>query len=218
MDTQELSVDSKLAVAGSLKESAKRPKNFFAAALWKIGFRRRYVVNARRQFRSATLVALVAVVPIAMLNVILHLSRVFERETLFGTVSSDLAQQLAVFDRNETWLVLTASVVFVVGVFVMALLETHQTSGAAIGIARHLFDVRDGNYSTRLMLRGTDNLKELVEPFNDMAAALSDRALLTAGRLEDLAAQADRLEGGERLAERLRELSRYHASLAEEGR
>ena len=214
MDAQELSVDSDLAVAAPLKATSARPKNIFAAALWKIGFRRRYVVNTRRQFRSAALVALVALVPVAMLNVILHLSRVFERESLFASASPDLAQQLAAFDVNEALLVLAASVVFVVGVFVMTLLETHQTSGAAIGVARHLGMVRDGQYYSRLQLRGTDNLKELVEPFNEMAAALGDRAVLTAGRLEDLANQADALAGGARLAEQLRELSANHASLA----
>jgi hypothetical protein len=181
---------------------------------WKLRIRRRFVVNARRQLRSASLVALVGMVPVAMLNVILHLSRVFERESLFGGISPDLAQQFAAFDRNEMWLVLAASVVFVVGVFVMTLLETHQTSGAAVGIARHLGEVRDGCYGSRLRLRSSDNLKELVGPFNEMAAALGDRALMTASRLEELACQADGIAGADRLAEQLRQLSRDHAGLA----
>jgi hypothetical protein len=215
MDTQELAADPELPNRGASEEASARPKSGLAAALQKVGLRRQYIVNARRQYRSAILVALVAMVPVAMLNVILHLSRVFEREALFASASPDLAQQLAAFDRSEMWLVMAASVVFVVGVFVMTLLETHQTSGAAIGIARHLGQIRDGRYDTRLRLRNTDNLTELVEPFNDMAAALADRAVSTAERMDELAVQAEGLAGGARLAAQLRELSFDHASLSE---
>ena len=214
MDGQTSSADPGMTASEPANDSRAAPPGFIKKTLWKFSIRRRFVVNARRQLRSASLVALVGMIPVAMLNVILHLSRVFERESLFAGISPDLAQQFAAFDRNEAWLVLAASVVFVVGVFVMTLLETHQTSGAAVGITRHLKEVRDGHYGCRLRLRSSDNLQELVEPFNDMAAALGDRALLTAGRLEELAVQADGIPGAERLAGQLRQLSRDHVGLA----
>ena len=71
-------------------------------------------------------------------------------------------QRLAEYDRAEFVLILAASVVFLAGVFVMTIVETYQTSGAAIAIARHFRNVRDGRYDTRLRLRDSDNLQELV--------------------------------------------------------
>jgi hypothetical protein len=176
--------------------------------------RRRYLVNPGRQIRSAVLVTFVAIVPLIILNISLHLGRVLEREALFSEAGPELLNHIAAFDRTEFILVLLASVVFAIGVFVMTILETHQTSGAAVGIVRHLELVRDGHYGNLLRLRDSDNLQELVTPFNEMSIALADRARATARALDVAADDADGLANGSNLASQLRELATYQSSLA----
>lgn len=174
---------------------------------WRI-FRRKYLVNPQSQLGAAALVALITLVPIALLNLSLHLARTVEREALFSNAPQAVALHAARFDQTEFVLVLIASVIFVVGVFAMTVLVTHRTYGAAVGVRRHLWEIRDGNYSTRLKLRDSDNLTELVDPFNEMAAALDDREKNLLLTLEQVAAQADGLgDDGRALATRLREIA-----------
>lgn len=174
---------------------------------WRI-FRRRYLVNPHSQLGAAALVALITLVPIALLNFSLHLARTVEREALFSNAPQAVVLQAAAFDQTEFLLVLIASIIFVVGVFAMTILITHRTYGAAVGVRRHMWEIRDGNYATRLKLRDSDNLTELVDPFNEMAEALEVRERQLVLTLEQLAAQADALDGiGQVLAARLREVA-----------
>ncbi len=60
------------------------------------------------------------------------------------------------------------------------------------GVRRHLWEIRDGNYTTRLKLRDSDNLTELVDPFNEMAACPRGPGEEAGpGLLKQLAAQAE---------------------------
>jgi hypothetical protein len=102
-------------------------------------------------------------------------------------------------------------------VFALAVVETHQTSGAAVGVARHLRSIRDGSYDTRLGLRGSDNLKELSEPYNQMAIALQARSLRAAEALDALADRASGLEGGHDIADELRGLAGVERDRAGKG-
>ena len=173
---------------------------------WRI-FRRKYLVNPRSQLGAAALVTLITLVPIALLNLSLHLARTVEREALFSNAPQAVALHAARFDQTEFVLVLIASAIFVVGVFAMTVLVTHRTYGAAVGVRRHLWEIRDGDYSTRLKLRDSDNLTELVDPFNEMAAALDDRERNLVLALEQLADEADTLgDDGRALATRLRKV------------
>jgi hypothetical protein len=177
-------------------------------------FRRRYLVNPRRQLRAAILVTLVSLIPVVILNFTLGYVRALEREAIFYKAPVEMERRVWASDRQEAYLALAASLVYLVGVFLITVIETHQTSGAAVGVVRHLRMIRDGRYPTRFHLRDSDNLTELTEPFNEMAIALHARALRTAEELQDLAAQADAVEGGKDVAGRLRAMAADQARLA----
>jgi hypothetical protein len=181
---------------------------------WNFLVRRRYLVNPRRQVRAALLVTLVALIPIIGLNVGLRLGAITQTQTLFADAPADARQKIAELDRGEMLLVLVGSLVYLGGVFAMTILETHQTSGAAVGIVRHLRNIRDGRYDAKLHLRDSDNLQELVVPFNQMTVALTERSIQTSARLSDLAAEAEALDGGGSLSRQLQELAVSQAHLA----
>jgi signal transduction histidine kinase len=106
---------------------------------------------------------------------------------------------------------LVASLVIMAGVFVLTIIETHRTAGAAFAIRRRLDLVREGRLNADLHLRGGDNLRELEAPFNAMTEALRSRASNEAIALDELADQvADILvpQEAHALATRLRHLAR----------
>jgi len=126
---------------------------------------------------------------------------------IFGGTPIAVERQVWEHDRMEALLALAASLVYLIGVFAITVVETHQTSGAALGVARHLRSIRDGRYQTRLNLRDSDNLQELTEPYNQMAIALQARSIRVAEALDELTSEADNLAGGGGIAERLRKMA-----------
>lgn len=179
--------------------------------------RRQYLINHKRQLRAALLVSLVALIPSILLNIDLHLSATAQTQSLFADAPT-VMQQVSEQDRTDLLLVLIGTLVYVGGVFLLTILETHQTSGAAVGISRHFRNIRDGRYDAKLNLRDSDNLLELVEPFNQMTEALTQRAIQSSKLLNDLATEADALDGGRGIARQLQELAVSHAHLAGKSR
>ena len=114
-------------------------------------------------------------------------------------------------DRVELIVGFLASLVIMGGIFILTIIETHRTSGAAFAIRRRLELVRQGRLDAELHLRGGDNLRELEAPFNAMTEALRTRAAEEAAALEELADDvADILvpQEAHALATRLRHLAR----------
>ena len=180
--------------------------------------RRQYLINSKRQLRAAFLVSLVALIPSIFLNIALHLSATAQTQALFADAPGAVMQQVSEQDRTDLLLILIGTLVYVGGVFLLTILETHQTSGAAVGINRHFRNIRDGRYDAKLNLRDSDNLLELVGPFNQMTEALTQRAIQSSKLLNDLAMEAEALDGGGVMARQLRELAVSHAHLAGKSR
>lgn len=161
----------------------------FGKVVSQLSPRRQYLVNRRRQIRSALLVAVVVLLLLLPLNYSLHTVR--EQETTTITASNpELKPLMQSRDRTELIVGLLASVVILVGVFVLTIIETHRTAGAAFALVRRLDEIREGQFGTRLTLRGGDNLREIEGPFNAMVEALRTRAIEEANQLESLAKKA----------------------------
>ncbi len=52
---------------------------------------------------------------------------------------------------------------------------THRLYGPLVSIKRHIANLREGQYSSRLALRSTDDLGEMRDALNDLASALESR-------------------------------------------
>lgn len=182
------------------------------AGAWRNVFRRRrFVVDGGYQYRAAFLAVAVAL----LLLIILNLSLVFTtRETVRVTsaVAPELHAVLAEQDRVQIGLVATGSLVFLVGVFLVSILETHRTAGAAFKIGRSLDRVREGRLDTRLRLRRGDNLQELAATANAMAGALQERAWQEVEWLESVATRLEQAGTDPAAVEAARELRARAAS------
>jgi methyl-accepting chemotaxis protein len=177
-----------------------------------LGQRRRFLVARRTQLRASLLAATVVLALLVLLNYSLHASRSAKTAVILAE-APELVSVLRSQDRLELLLIGVASAVFLVGAFVVTVLETHKTAGAAINLARRMGEVGAGRYGVTVRLRKDDNLKELEHAFNEMTRTLCKRAWDGAERLEEIAADADRLG-----APRAAELAARLRALADEGR
>ena len=193
------------------------PEGFVARQLRLLGVRRRFLVNKPRQLRTAILIVMLALILLVLVNVIFHALRTTETNTIVASAPS-LKEVMQDYDRNEMLLVILASVVVLAGVFVVTIIETHRTAGAAFNIARQLGRIADGNLDVAVRLRKGDNLQEIQEPFNAMVATLRDQAADQADVLTRLADRVDsfgNVEGAADVSAELRQLvDKYRQQIA----
>ena len=127
--------------------------------------RRSYVLDRRRQYRTALLTSGLAALLLIIVNTAFILLRT--SQTMAITASApQLGSTLTQQDSRTGTMLILASVIFVIGVFVITIAETHRTAGAVFAVCRALEGVSDGDYRTPLRLRPTDNLLDLRSPFD----------------------------------------------------
>lgn len=130
--------------------------------------RRRFVVDARYQMRAGVLVGSVALVLLVLLNVSLILQDRAEAATDAFVVRPLLARQ-----DDVSWaLLFVGSAVFLGGVFLVGVLESHRTAGAAYAIRRAVDAIRDGRPDIRVHLRRGDHLQDLASSVNQLAETI----------------------------------------------
>lgn len=169
--------------------------------------RRRYVLDRRGQLRAVVMAGSVSAVLLALLNAALYVARERGAAALLAD-APELRELIVSQSRMELLIVAAMSLLFLAGVVLITIVETHRTAGAAFNLARHMGAVQAGHYDIALRLREGDNLRDLETAFNDMTRALLERAENDALQLEQLAVAADELTGPDtaaRLAERIRE-------------
>lgn len=156
--------------------------------------RRSFLVNRRYQLRVAALVAAVALVLLVFLNLTIY-SHGTESTARALRAEPQLEAYVKAQDRVMISLVVLGSLVFLVGVFLVSVLETHKTAGACINLTARMDDIRRGRYGTALRLRHDDNLRELEPAFNAMSQALQQATWDDVEVLEELARRIERSPG-----------------------
>lgn len=151
--------------------------------------RRKYVIDRRRQFRSAALTSGLALVLLIIVNTAFTVLR-DSQSMVLSAAAPQLGPALEAQDARVGTMLIVVSVIFVIGVFVITIAETHRTAGAVYAMQKALDRVRTGDYQTLLRMRPRDTLADLKFPFNDMLIALRDRMLTEADELEQLAEEA----------------------------
>ena len=182
-----------------------------------LGQRRSFLVNRRYQLRASLLTAAVVLVLLVLLNLAIYASTMRSAEQIL-TDAPELAALIKAQDRAQLYLILLASFVYLIGVFLVTVLETHRTAGAAYNLEARLGEVRRGRYDSRLTLRRGDNLAELEDAFNEMVEALRQRTWDDIENLVQIANEAGKIvdaSGGRQMAESLRRIAEGKRSLLE---
>jgi methyl-accepting chemotaxis protein len=184
------------------------PRSPASKMLWRLWWRRRFLVNKPKQLRAAVLIMGLVAALLLLINYLSHSVRALETATVAAAAPA-LREAMSEYDQNEMLLGILASVVVLAGVFVLTIFETHRTAGAALNIGRQLGRVADGRYDARLRLRKGDNLRELEAPFNRMTRALRERAAEEAEILDGLADKVEHAdsENGVKIAAELHKLA-----------
>ena len=153
------------------------------------GRRRRLLVHRSYQLKTALRSVLGTSLLVGLLIFVLNQ---VNQET-----SRDI-QQMAPFMRQglHRWDQITflslilGGAVFLGGVFILELMETHRTAGAFQNLRRRLEELRAGRLVAHLKLRRHDNFPELDKAFNDAVSTLRTRTegeIATLGRLSSQA-------------------------------
>lgn len=174
-----------------------------------LGKRRHFLVNWRYQMRASLLTAGVVLVLLILLNLAIYMSTAASADRILE-LAPEFASVIQSQDRTQLYLILLASMVYLAGVFLVTVLETHRTAGAALNLGARLGEVRRGRYDARLSLRKGDHLFELEEAFNAMTDSLRGRTWDEIESLARLSREAEEIEdaaGGRRLADELRRLA-----------
>jgi hypothetical protein len=133
------------------------------------GRRRRIVIDARYQLRSGLFAGAITLVLLALLNASLVLERGAASAAAAGAGPASLA-----IDRGTSILAVVGSALFLAGVVLVGVLESHRTAGAAYAIRRVLDALREGQSGERVRLRRNDHLKELGDAVNRLADSIDD--------------------------------------------
>ena len=152
-------------------------------------FRRRYLIDPKRQLRTVVMTTSVVAVLVILVNLGFALLRV-SQSSFLSAVAPQLGPVLERQNNTYSWLMLILSVALLALVSRTTIVETHRTAGAVFAVRQRLERVRQGDLHVSLKLRQNDNLQDLEQPFDEMVAALRDRALTEASKLEELAAAA----------------------------
>ncbi len=170
--------------------------------------RRKYVIDRRRQYRSAALTAGLSLMLLIVANVAFSVLR-STQSIVLSAANPQIRPVLEEQDARMGMMLIVVSIIFVAGVFAITIAETHRTAGAVYALQKALDRVRTGDFQTMLRLRPRDTLLDLRFPFNDMLNSLRNRALAEADELEEFAAEVSSgaLEPSE-LASRLVDLAK----------
>jgi methyl-accepting chemotaxis protein len=161
-----------------------------AETAWRIPLllrRRRFVVDPRSQWRASAMVGGLVLLLLVLLDLSLILAGTHSRQAALQA-APELGRLLRAQDRLEILLLVAISVVFLIGVLVVGLLETHRTAGAAYAIERGLERLGEARFGTRVRLRKGDNLQSLAEAFNRAASRLEAAAREEIAELDEIAA------------------------------
>lgn len=169
--------------------------------------RRRYLIDPKRQLRAAFMTTSVVLVLVLLVNIGFALLRT-SQSSFLAAVAPQLTPLLE--EQNSAFFIvmIAMSIILVVAVSLKTIVETHRTAGAVFALGQRLDRVRQGDFQVSLRLRRNDNLQDLEPVFNSMVAALRDRALSEAERLERLASKVENAgPDGIEVAASLRELA-----------
>ena len=159
------------------------------------GRRRRMVVHGGYQHRLSLFTALLALLPPGLFFGIYYLMTA-ESSRRLVEASPSLEPLIRVQDRKEALLVLAALLFYGLGVYLVALLESHRTAGLLHRVQGHLAELGEGHFTGRLHPRRDDHFIEVADSVNRLTESLKRRTEEDIALLDDLALALDEAVAG----------------------
>ena len=171
--------------------------------------RRRYLLDPKRQLRTALMTTSIIVALILTVNLGFTLLRTSQTAFL-SAAAPQLSPVLEEQDATFSLTMIVISIGLVILVALITIVHTHRTAGAVYAVRQRFERVTAGDLQVTLRLRQRDNLQDLEAPFNEMIGALRNRTLKEAKSLEQLALRAAKIgSDGDDIAAALNELARH---------
>ena len=171
--------------------------------------RRRYLLDPKRQLRTAVMTTSLIVALVLMVNLGFALLRTSQTAFL-SAAAPQLTPVLEEQDATISLTMIVISIGLVIAVALTTIVHTHRTAGAVYAVRQRFERVTAGDLQVTLRLRQRDNLQDLEAPFNEMIVALRKRALQEVDSLEQLASRAAKIgPAGDDIAAALDEFARH---------
>ena len=172
--------------------------------------RRRYLLDPKRQLRTAVMTTSLIVALVLMVNLGFALLRTSQTAFL-SAAAPQLTPVLEEQDATISLTMIVISIGLVIAVALVTIVHTPRTAGAVYAVRQRFERVTAGDLQVTLRLRQRDNLQDLEAPFNEMIVALRDRVLKEADSLEQLALRAAKIgPDGDGIAAALAELAQHN--------
>jgi nitrogen fixation/metabolism regulation signal transduction histidine kinase len=143
---------------------------------WKKLLRRRhYLVDPRRQL--AATIRISGLVLVLLITINAAIAR--QASTITNQVMArnpELGEIMRATDHRNLAILAGISLIILAMVVIRSIMYTHRTAGAVFKVAQSMGMIATGDFDVTLRLRDDDSLRELEEPFNKMATALSGYA------------------------------------------
>ncbi|MBW2269558.1 MAG: hypothetical protein JRH16_13365 [Deltaproteobacteria bacterium] len=162
------------------------------------GRRRQLIVDPQSQLRAVAIPTGLLMTVFGCVLAAVHIETVRIRDAMMR-LDPDIARELGAMAAIDLKMMAGMGAVIAAGVALLALLESHRSSGAAHSLGSTLADLAEGRFGARASLRKNDHLQGLKGAMNRMAERLEERGREEAAALEALAA---RLEAAKDEAER----------------
>jgi len=171
--------------------------------------RRQYLIDPKRQLRTAMMTTSLIVAVVLMVNLGFALLRTSQTAFL-AAAAPQLTPVLEEQDTTFSLTLIVISIILVIAVALITIVHTHRTAGAVYAVRQRFERVTAGDLQVTLRLRQRDNLQDLETPFNEMIVALRNRVLKEADSLERLALRAAKIgPDGDGIAAALAELAQH---------
>lgn len=177
-----------------------------------LGRRRRFLLKPRAQIRLSVVASGIVLIALVVFNLTLY-SATMRTAALVLENAPETAALVKAQDRIDVYVLVLLSSLFVLGTFVMGIVETHRTVGAAFNIERRLHEMENGNYAVRVRLRKGDQLRELETAVNRLGESLCGQTRSDVDVLEQLAGQVAEIAEARPLAARLHQLAEEKKAL-----
>jgi len=152
------------------------PSNHAEVGFWtKLLRRRHYLVDPRRQLAATVRIAGLVLVLLIAINAVIAWQSYSTTNPAMAR-NPNLGELMRATDLRVLAAMAGISLIILVMVVVRSIMYTHRTAGAVHKVVQSMEKIAAGDFEVTLKLRNHDSLRNLEDPFDNMAKTLAQSA------------------------------------------